>query len=127
MRFLSHYIMARNLKKYLRKRKLPNVIYCSIPSLSVAKVMAKYANKNKIKFIIDIQDLWPEAFTMVFKIPFINKIIFSPFKRNADYVYSSADEIIAVSETYSNRALKVNKKVKKATSVYLGTNLEKIR
>ncbi len=36
-----------------------------MPSLDVAKVAAKYAKENNIRFIIDIQDLWPEAFRMV--------------------------------------------------------------
>ena len=50
--------------------------------------------------------------------------IFYPMKKQADYIYSKADEIIAVSETYCNRALKVNKKTKKGLSVFLGTDLE---
>lgn len=124
-RFYSHYVMARNLKKYLRKRVKPDVIYCSLPSLSVGKVIAKYAKMNNIKFIIDIQDLWPEAFMMVLNLPIISNIIFHPFKISADFIYSCADEIIAVSETYSNRALKINKKVNEALSIYLGTDLTK--
>ncbi len=124
-RFYSHYIMARNLKKYLYQRKKPDVIYCAVPSLDVGKVAAAYAKKNNIKFIIDIQDLWPEAFKMVFKLPVINNIIFYPFKRTADYIYKSADEIVAVSQTYLDRGLKVNNKVKKGKVVFLGTDLER--
>lgn len=123
-RFFSHHIFAINLKKYLKKRPKPDIIYCAIPSLSVGKVVAKYTKKNNIRFIIDIQDLWPEAFKMVLNIPIISNILFYPMKRDADYIYSSADEIVAVSETYCNRALKVNKKVKNGLSVFLGTDLQ---
>ena len=123
-RFHSHKILARNIKKYLDKKEgKPDVIYCAVPSLDVAKVVTKYAKKNNIRLIIDIQDLWPEAFEMVFNIPVISNIIFYPMKRQANYIYSNADEVVAVSDTYVNRALKVNKKVDKGLSVFLGTDL----
>lgn len=122
-RFYSHKVMSRNLKKYLVKRKKPDVIYCSVPSLDVAKVAARYAEKNNIRFIIDIQDLWPEAFAMVFNMPIIGDIIYTPMKRNADYIYKKADNIVAVSDTYCERALKVNKKCEKSHTIFLGTEL----
>lgn len=56
-RFYSHYILGQNLKKYLKKRKKPDVIYCSVPSLDVARVAAKYTEQHNIRFIIDVQDL----------------------------------------------------------------------
>lgn len=122
-RFFSHYIFAKNLRKYLANRKKPDVIYCSIPSTDAAYYVTKYAKKNNIKLIIDIQDLWPEAFKMVFNIPIISDIIFYPMNRKANFVYKNADKIIGVSETYVNRALSVNRKVEKGLSVFLGTDL----
>ncbi|QUH19068.1 glycosyltransferase family 4 protein [Alkaliphilus sp. B6464] len=123
-RFYSHYVMGLNLKKYLLGREKPDVIYCSVPTLDVAKIAAEYAKKNEIKFIIDIQDLWPEAFKMLFNTPIISNILFYPMQRCADYIYRAADEIIAVSNTYLDRALQVNKKCKNGKSIYLGTELE---
>ncbi len=123
-RFYSHYIMGRNLKKYLAKRKKPDVIYCGVPSLDAAKSAAEYANKNDVRFIIDIQDLWPEAFKLVFNLPIISDIIFFPMKKTADYIYGSADEIIAVSKTYADRAVAANKKCKNGYPIYIGTNLD---
>lgn len=124
-RFYSHYIMAKNLKKYLESRKKPSAIYCSVPSLDIAATAAKYAKANNIKLIIDIQDLWPEAFQMIFNVPFLSDALFCPLKRKADYIYKSADEIIAVSETYKDRALEANTKVKDGKVVFLGTELSK--
>lgn len=123
-RFNSHKMLAKNIKEYLEKRKKPDIIYCAVPSLSVGKVVAKYADKNNIKFIIDIQDLWPEAFKMVFNIPIISDILFYPMKKEADYIYSRADKIVAVSQTYCKRALEVNKKVNNGLSIFLGTDLK---
>lgn len=123
-RIFSHRIMAKNLRTYLSMRKIPDIIYCSIPSLEVAKVAAEYAENNNIKFIIDIQDLWPEAFKMVFNIPILKNIIYNPMIKKANYIYSKADEIIAVSNTYKERAMNVNKKFNNSLAVYLGTDLE---
>ena len=41
----------------------------------------------------------------------------------ADSIYKTADDIIAVSETYVNRAVKINDKYKNKLSVFLGTEL----
>lgn len=123
-RFYSHYTFAQNVKKYLETIEKPDIIYCAIPSLDVASVASKYANKNNIRFIIDIQDLWPEAFKMVFNIPVISDIIFYPMTKQANKIYSLADDIVAVSNTYADRAGIVNKKYKNKISVFLGTDLE---
>lgn len=122
-RLYSHYIMGRNLKKYLKSLKKPDIIYCAVPSLNVAGVAARYAKKNNIRFIIDVQDLWPEAFKLVVNVPAISDILFYPMRRQADYIYSAADEIIAVSQTYAYRALEVNKICKEIHSIFLGTEL----
>lgn len=124
-RFYSHHIMGKNLKKYLKNiKEKPDIIYCAVPSLDVAQVAAKYATKNNIRFIVDIQDLWPEAFKMVLNIPIISDIILYPMKKQADYIYKQANDIVAVSETYLNRALLVNKQYKEKLVTFLGTNLK---
>ena len=123
-RFSSHRVLAKNVKKYLSQRQKPDCIYCAIPSLDVAKVAADYCRKNNVRFIIDIQDLWPESFRMVVNIPVISDVGFAPMNAQANAIYRQADEIVAVSQTYCDRALKVNQKVKKAHPVFLGTKLE---
>ena len=121
-RFFSHRVLARNMRKYLEGRKKPDVIYCAVPSLDCAYVAAKYARKNNIPFIVDIQDLWPEAFKMIFNIPVIKDIAFWPMQKMADYIYSSADHIVGVSNTYCKRAKRVNAKAD-ATPILIGTKL----
>ncbi len=122
-RFQAHYMWGINVAKYLNERKKPDVIYCAIPTLKAAYEAAQYCEKNQIRFVIDIQDLWPEAFQMVFNVPFLNNLIFTPFKYLADGVYKRADKICAVSQTYVDRALRVNKKTNFGYSVFLGTRL----
>lgn len=123
-RFISHYKWGKEVRKYLENRKKPDVIYCAVPSLTAPSVAFDYCRKNDVKFVIDIQDLWPEAFQMVFNPPILNKIVYAPFKRLADKIYSNADGICAVSNTYANRAMSVNSKCKNSHVVFLGTNLD---
>lgn len=122
-RFYSHRVLADKMSKYFKDRKKPDVVYCAVPSLDCAYVAARYAKNNNIPFIVDIQDLWPEAFKMVFNIPLVKDIVFLPMDKKADYIYSAADYIVGVSKTYCDRAKKVNSSAK-ATSVFIGTNLE---
>lgn len=124
-RFFSHKLWGKAVGKYIESIEKPDIIYCAVPSLTAPLVAAKYCKKNNIKFIIDIQDLWPEAFKMILNLSFINKLIFYPFQHKANKIYSCADEIIAVSEQYVARALAVNKKVTRGHCVYIGTKLQK--
>lgn len=123
-RFASHHAMGKHLAQYLAQRKKkPDVILCAIPSLDAGKVVASYCEKAHVRMVIDVQDLWPEAFEMVLHIPILSHLLFTPWRKNANYIYRRADEIVAVSQTYAQRAKRVNDKVKNIYSVFLGTNL----
>ncbi len=124
-RFYSHWILSKNLKKWLKTIDKPDVIYCAVPSLDFAYQAARYAKRNDVKFVVDIQDLWPEAFEMVLPIPILPKLFFFPLRMRANKIYRAADRIIAVSQTYADRALRVHKTLGQSTVVFLGTNLER--
>lgn len=123
-RFYSHFMWGLEVKKYLSKRKKPDVVFCAIPSLTAANVAVSYCKSNNVKLIVDIQDLWPEAFKIAFDIPVISEICFFPFQLLANRVYKNADTICAVSKSYLNRGLKVNKKNAEGRVVFLGTSLQ---
>lgn len=123
-RFFSHRVMGKNLQTYLINRKKPDIVYCAVPSLDVAETAARYCRTHKVPFVIDVQDLWPEAFQMVTPIPLLSNILFYPMKRKANAIYREADRIVAVSKTYAKRAKQVNLKDTQPLSVYLGTDHE---
>lgn len=122
-RFQSHRAMGKNLACYLESRKQPDVIFCAVPSLDAAQAAAAYCEKHHVRFIIDVQDLWPEAFEMVVHFPPFSTLAFFPLKKQADYIYSRADDIVAVSQTYVDRAARVNRKNGAREAVFLGTKL----
>ena len=124
-RFYSHYIFGRNLKKYLKTAKKPDLVYIAVPSLDVGTVCVDYCKKNRIPLITDIQDLWPEAFKLVFNIPFLSNAIFFPMMSVENKIYRESERIIAVSDTYKNRGLKNCISDKIGMCIYLGTDLNK--
>lgn len=121
-RIYSHHCFAKNVAEYLKTRKKPDLIICSVPSLSVGSAVTKFAEKNNIKVIIDVQDLWPESFKMALNIPVISDVLFAPMMLQANRIYSRADKVMAVSETFVKRCLEKNKKDEKGLSVYIGTD-----
>lgn len=124
-RFYSHWVLSRNLKRWLKKVEKPDVIYCAVPSLDFAYQAARYAKHNGVKFVLDIQDLWPEAFEMVIRVPVLTGIGFAQLRWKANKIYRSADRIVAVSRTYVDRALQVHKSLQDGTVVFLGTKLDR--
>ena len=123
MRLRSHWAWGKNVEEYLESQSGIDCIYCAIPSLTAAYKAAKYAKRKGVKFVVDLQDLWPEAFAMAIKNSFLQKL-FLPMKWYADKIYSAADLAVAVSETYIDRILSVNHKLHDGISVYLGNNGE---
>ncbi len=120
--FISHHAMSKNLKAYLEKCQKPDLIYCAVPSINVSEVAAAYSEKTNIPFFIDVQDLWPEAYQLVLKNGCLYKLITAPMKKRVDAVYSAADHIVSVSDTYARRAKSVNSKCSVPTTAYLGTD-----
>ena len=121
-RLYSHYIWGKNVNKYIKQQQQKiDIIYLAVPSLTAGVQMAKYCQNSGAKLVIDVQDLWPEAFCLVIK----NKILqlgFKPMEWYVNRVYKSADKVIAVSETYTQRALRVNKKDSTGFSIFLGND-----
>lgn len=115
---------AKSVLGYLEGRKKPDLIYQVVPSLDVADVVSDYAKRNHIPLIIDVQDLWPEAFRMAVDIPILSDVLFAPMLKQANRIYSRADQIVAVSDTYVERAMSVNSTCHHGLSVYIGTDIE---
>lgn len=120
-RLYSHWVWGKNVFKYLKSIEKPDVVYCAIPSITAAKLAAKYCQQNGVKYVTDVQDLWPEAFCMSIHNKLLQKL-FLPMEHSVNKAYAAADLAVAVSDTYVNRTLSVNKKQAKGVSVFLGND-----
>ncbi len=122
-RIRSNFVLGRNLYRYLEQRKKPDLIFAVIPALEMAYYAARFASEHHIPFILDLRDLWPEAYRMVFNLPVLRDLFFAPVARHANYVYSHSDAVVAVSETFLKRAARNAKPGIPMEKVVLGTDL----
>lgn len=122
-RVRSHRIAAENLRKLLEKEGDYDLIYVEIPPNDVALAAAEYAHRNKIPFVADVNDLWPEAMRMVFDIPIVSDLLFYPLKRDAEKVYSLTSGVIGTSDEYRDRPFLNQKRDVLKETVYVGNEI----
>lgn len=120
-RLYSHKVFGKSLRKKLKELGKIDLIYCAIPSIDAAWDSLTYAKDNDIPFVLDVQDLWPEAFQMVIPNEKLSRALFSFMSKKANFIYEMADYVVAVSETYINRANSCRKS-NEGAAVYLGTD-----
>ncbi|MDI4650323.1 glycosyltransferase family 4 protein [Cohnella hashimotonis] len=125
-RVVSHIKHGLNLKRYIKQLEKPHIIYSAYPTMSVSYVAGKYAKKNKIPFIIDIQDTWPESISSAIDTDKLTvRFIMYPFTQLANKIYKMADLVFGVSETYANRANVSGTKCKEFIPVYIGAEIDR--
>lgn len=78
-RVVSHILLAKNAVKEIKKREY-DLIYVIIPDNFLAANVTRYAKKNNIPVIIDIEDTWPEGMEMLFSVPIISNFFFLPLE-----------------------------------------------
>lgn len=122
-RIWSHHIAAKNLKKMLQQDGDYDLIYCEIPPNDVALVAAEFAREKGIPFVVDVNDLWPEAMRMVLDVPVISDILFYPFLRDARKVYNRCSGVVGTSDEYAARPFKHRREDIPKITVYVGNEL----
>lgn len=122
-RIYSNKIAARRVVSYMKTQEY-DVVYCSIPANDIAAKVGKYCNARNIPYVVDIEDLWPEAMEMVIKIPLIKNVLFWPFMRDAEKAYRYADAIVGTSDEYTARAYKNNGRTIRNKTVYVGCDVD---
>lgn len=121
-RIFSYRLLAKNVKRYLSENRF-DLIYALIPDNHLACVAGAYAKRSGIPFVIDVEDLWPEAMRMVFDVPVVSDLLYSYFSVNAKKAYSYADAVIGSSDEYRDEPLKYGVSVPKRKTVYVGNDL----
>lgn len=95
-RIVSHVRLANSwLLAALARDAKPDLVIASVPPLRLATNAMRYARKVKAKFIVDIQDAWPETFYRV-----VPRWLCAPLKAMARRLYRGADAVTAVAESY---------------------------
>lgn len=121
-RIFSYRLLAKNIKAHLEANRY-DLIYALIPDNHLAAVCGQYAKRRGIPFVIDVEDLWPEAMRMVFDVPVFSDLLFSYFTLNAKKAYSCADAVVGSSDEYRDESLKYGIEIPKKKTVYVGSDV----
>ena len=121
-RIISRRGLTKNIRAYLEENHF-DLIYSQIPDNHLASVAAVHAKAQGIPFVVDIEDLWPEAMRMVLDVPVVSDVLFSYFTVTAKKTYRLADAVVGSSNTYRDEPLKYNVHVPKGITVYVGNEL----
>src|SRR5699024_8980877 len=123
-RLLSQHVFGRNIAKFLQSRPtVPDLIYCATPPPVVASNCAAFAKQHGTAFVVDVQDLWPEAFGMRFKTPTALTWIFFRMIQASRVAYRQADADLAVSQSQIDHADLTARRELPICVVFLGTAL----
>lgn len=124
-RIYSNYVETKNVLAYLQEHsKRYSLVYCVIPPNILSAEVGRWCSKNRIPYIVDVEDLWPEAMKMVLKVPVLSQIMLAPYWRDAERTYRWADGVIGTSDEYTMRAFRKRAQNIPHATVYVGTQLE---
>lgn len=105
-RVYSQNVFSKNLRTYLERYGSDyDLIWCQIPPNNIAAAAGAFAHEHGIPFIVDINDLWPEAMKMVVDVPVLSDFTFSDFVRDAAIAYASASAVVGTSNEYAQRCM----------------------
>jgi glycosyltransferase involved in cell wall biosynthesis len=119
-RIISHWVFGKNLRRYLNTKKEIDIVYSSFPSFSIANVACQFSSKTKSKFVIDIQDLWPESLEKFLGKNIMSSLLVKLLLNRVKKLYSNCDAIVAVSKTFLSTPQNVVKPETPILSVYIG-------
>ncbi|AKU63303.1 RfaG protein [Aggregatibacter aphrophilus] len=124
-RIASHHQFCRNFEAFLQHyEKKIDVAYSAYPLIKTNYILGKYKAQKGYKLIIDVQDVWPEA--IAGPIPLLSgslgKFLMWPITQYANKTYGYADALVAVSDTYLQRADVNHLPANLKTAVYIGAD-----
>ena len=104
-RIFSHCIYARrlaNAAKLAANERQPDLVISATPTLGAAEVMRRLAGRCGAKFVIDLQDAWPETFYRLLPcgLRWLGRILLAGMHLTARRLYAEANFVTGVSERY---------------------------
>lgn len=61
-RVIDHVELGRRFARAMREESRPDVIFCALPTIELAMVAARYGRRMAVPVVLDVRDLWPDAF-----------------------------------------------------------------
>lgn len=123
-RLRSQAVLAQEVGRYLDALELPpQLVLAAVPPPRVALACARHVQRTGAVLAVDVQDVWPEAFTMVAPVPAAVDLLFTRMRRASRTAYTTADRVVGVSRTFTDLAVGHGADPERVRVVPLGTDL----
>jgi glycosyltransferase involved in cell wall biosynthesis len=101
-RFLDHHVNARDFRRKAKLRARPDVIMVGMPTVELARAVARYARANRVPFAVDIRDLWPDVIYDKFPrtLRRVAQLLCWPMRRDASIACRSATAVLGITDRY---------------------------
>jgi glycosyltransferase involved in cell wall biosynthesis len=108
-RLMNHYVAGRLLERGFQQGESPDLIYSCLPTTEFCDVCTRVGAARKVPVVIDVRDLWPDAFLGLLPAPcrLLGAFCLSPYFRAARRALQRCTSIIAVSQSYLDWALRL--------------------
>lgn len=106
-RFYAHYDFSKKLIKDFKNFEKPDLVFLSMPPLSVGFEISKWSMKNQIPYVVDIIDPWPDSFIkdVPQQLKRLSKFMIFPFAFKLRQILNNANALTAISRGYIEWAL----------------------
>lgn len=125
LREFSNIVFTEKIRCFLKSSQRYDAIYCSVPPNNIGAAVGRYCYENQIPFIVDVEDLWPEAMSMIIKNRIVSSAVFRKYLTDAEKTYRYADAVVGTSEEYSLRAMKNNERNIPYRTIYVGNDIDR--
>lgn len=128
-RLWSHFVFGIRLARWLRTQDHEDlaVAYVAMPTTSAGLAVARFATTRGLPFLVDVQDIWPDAFTVALgnrrsqAFDGLVGMVSCIWHRFSRRVIERSALTVAVSHTYLEWAKRLG--AKRGVVCYLGTDI----
>lgn len=126
-RIIDHRILARNLDEQMKEEPEPDLILSSLPTVEMSDVAARFAKRHGAAVIVDVRDLWPDAFLNFVPggVRPLAKLVLAGMYREARRALRASDAIIGVSDSYLQWGLRYAGRSKRETDFVFPLSYER--
>lgn len=105
-RIRNHRQLAEDFSRLAPTLPKPDLIFCAYPPIEIADEATAFGAKHGIPVVVDIRDLWPEAFLYVTPVPRpLMRLALTPMYARAKRTLARATALTAITEPYLDHAL----------------------
>jgi glycosyltransferase involved in cell wall biosynthesis len=107
---VDHTQLAEDFKKLAKTLEVPDVILTSYPTLGLSVAAIKFGKANEVPVIVDVRDLWPNAFLDSFPVILrsIAKVALWPMYSKSKYIFNNASGVTAIAQPFLDWALRTS-------------------